>query len=358
MAEALARTYAWFDEHSGWAPPDPDTLDEWIADGVCRCPDDCLVSPEVWCRHGLASWELVRRDLENLDRGGVGSMRPVSAPADRPEPEPTDHLVSDPEDPEGPVDPLDPFERDDPSPTVAEPVLTPGQEFIGEAIRSRIVEAEKLHPLFEDLPVVAHVGAHDVPPPSVLSPVERFDRAVDRAFDRLRGTEPADRIFYSITELGDFGLIWLLLGASRAAASSRQIPNAIRIGTVLPIESVLVNGVIKSFFKRERPVVEAERPYKLRIPLTTSFPSGHSSSAAVAAVLLSDGSRLTPVWWAAAGLVASSRVYVRIHHASDVVGGMAVGLVIGTIAKKAWPLDQGPIGTRGFRRRRSARRRG
>jgi hypothetical protein len=37
--------------------------------------------------------------------------------------------------------------------------------------------------------------------------------------------------------------------------------------------------------------------------------------------------------------VASSRIYVRIPHASDVVGGIAVGLVIGTVAKKAWPLD-------------------
>ena len=57
-----------------------------------------------------------------------------------------------------------------------------------------------------------------------------------------------------------------------------------------------------------------------------------------------------------AGLVASSRVYVKIHHASDVVGGLAVGVVIGLVAKKAWPLDRGPIGTRGYRRRRAARR--
>ena len=237
-----------------------------------------------------------------------------------------------------------------------EPVLVPGQEFIGEAIHARLAEAGQTYPLLEELPVVAHVGAHDVAPPHDLSPVERFDQAVDRAFDRLRGTEPADRIFYAITELGDFGLIWLLLGASRAAVSNAQIPNAVRIGTVLPLESVLVNGVIKSLFKRERPVVEVERPYKLRVPLTTSFPSGHSSSAAVAAVLLSDGSRLGPVWWGAAGLVASSRVYVKIHHASDVVGGLAVGLVIGLAVKKAWPLDQGPIGIRRLRRRRAARR--
>jgi hypothetical protein len=26
---------------------------------VCRCPDDCLVAPDAWCEHGLASWWLV-----------------------------------------------------------------------------------------------------------------------------------------------------------------------------------------------------------------------------------------------------------------------------------------------------------
>ncbi len=201
------------------------------------------------------------------------------------------------------------------------------------------------------LPPVGHLGGHDVAPPHDQTIVDRFDQAVDQAFDVLRGTEPADRIFYAITELADFSLIWLLIAASRAAASDKQLPNAGRVGTVLAAESLLVNGVVKSAFKRERPVIEAARPYKLRVPLTTSFPSGHSSAATVAAILLSENSRVKPVWFALAGLVGASRVYVRIHHASDVVGGVAVGLVIGTIAKKAWPLDRGPVGTRRLRRR-------
>ena len=80
--EALARTFGWFHEHSGWAPPDPETLADWLADGVCRAPDECLVEPEGWCDHGLASWELLRRDLEAFDRGGVGQS------VDHPDPRP------------------------------------------------------------------------------------------------------------------------------------------------------------------------------------------------------------------------------------------------------------------------------
>jgi hypothetical protein len=62
--EAIRRTHAWFERHSGWAPPDPGSLAEWMADGVCRCPDECLVAPASWCSHGLASWWLVLRTLD------------------------------------------------------------------------------------------------------------------------------------------------------------------------------------------------------------------------------------------------------------------------------------------------------
>jgi hypothetical protein len=58
-ATAVANAHRWFERHSGWAPPDEDTLAEWAADGVCRAPDDCLVLPDGWCAHGLASWKLV-----------------------------------------------------------------------------------------------------------------------------------------------------------------------------------------------------------------------------------------------------------------------------------------------------------
>lgn len=58
-ARAVAATYLWFEVNSGWAPPDEHELADWLADGVCRAPDDCLVDPAGWCEHGLASWKLV-----------------------------------------------------------------------------------------------------------------------------------------------------------------------------------------------------------------------------------------------------------------------------------------------------------
>jgi len=66
--EAVQHTFAWFEVNSGWAPPERDTLAEWVADGVCRCPDDCIVAPDAWCEHGLASWWLITGALDRFDQ--------------------------------------------------------------------------------------------------------------------------------------------------------------------------------------------------------------------------------------------------------------------------------------------------
>lgn len=65
---AVARTHEWFHHNSGWAPPDSETLAEWLAEGVCRCPDECVVGPAGVCPHGLASWWLVLMALDRPDR--------------------------------------------------------------------------------------------------------------------------------------------------------------------------------------------------------------------------------------------------------------------------------------------------
>jgi len=169
--------------------------------------------------------------------------------------------------------------------------------------------------------------------------VHRFDDRVDGAVDRVRGNKVLDRTFYGASELADFSLLWHLVGTARGVTSDRRADEAIRLSVVLGVESLLVNGVIKSFFRRKRPVWQTldPRPHRLRTPLSSSFPSGHASAAFTAATLLAEDDPLWPVYYAAAAFVASSRTYVKIHHASDVVAGAMAGVVIGRIARKAWP---------------------
>lgn len=68
-AVALQRTHEWFEVNSGWAPPDPETLADWAAEGACRAPDECWVDRRGVCSHGLVSWQVVLDELEVLDAG-------------------------------------------------------------------------------------------------------------------------------------------------------------------------------------------------------------------------------------------------------------------------------------------------
>lgn len=142
---------------------------------------------------------------------------------------------------------------------------------------------------------------------------------------------------YAASELGDFSLLWHLIGAARGVRSERLAAEAVRLSIVLGAESVLVNGVVKSFFNRTRPAWDQQRPHTLRQPRSSSFPSGHASSGFTAAALLGERNRAWPVYLGLATVVASSRVYVRIHHASDVVGGVVTGMVLGRVARRLWP---------------------
>ncbi len=62
-AAALKFTHYWFEINSGWAEPIGDTLQEWLDDDVCQCPDECWVAVDGVCVHGLASWWLVLRAM-------------------------------------------------------------------------------------------------------------------------------------------------------------------------------------------------------------------------------------------------------------------------------------------------------
>ena len=172
---------------------------------------------------------------------------------------------------------------------------------------------------------------------AITTAVARFDTAIDSRVDELRGHPHLDRLMYAASDLGDFGLIWHLTSATRALGPDRRLVHAARVAVVLGVESALVNGPVKSIFQRHRPAWEQERPHKLRRPRTSSFPSGHASAAMTAAGLLAQNDPLWPLYYGIAAVVASSRVYVKIHHPSDVVAGALVGIVLARVARKVWP---------------------
>jgi undecaprenyl-diphosphatase len=164
--------------------------------------------------------------------------------------------------------------------------------------------------------------------------VDRLDARIERALDGIR-TPALDRVMYPLSSAADHSLLWFIVGALRSARTG-DLRFAARFSAAMGFESALTNGPVKSLFRRTRPAPDTpdgRLPYGLHRPITSSFPSGHATAAFTAAMLLAERRRLP--WFALAGVVAGSRVYVRMHHPSDVVGGAVFGLALGR-ALRPW----------------------
>jgi undecaprenyl-diphosphatase len=167
--------------------------------------------------------------------------------------------------------------------------------------------------------------------------VERETLALDHGVRDwvLAHRTPAGTAFFSaITWLGSMAVLipatltvlWLL-----HRRGARWRPLLLALGTVV---FAIVVSLLKTRYQIVRP------PAGLSNGLGFSFPSGHASSSAAAwlvltYVLMREGlvRRVALVFAALlALLVGSSRVYLDLHWASDVLGGWIVGVAAGLVA--------------------------
>ncbi len=169
--------------------------------------------------------------------------------------------------------------------------------------------------------------------PSVVG----FDAVVTRLAQQARG-RGADRALYLLSQAANHSLLWHGVNAIDAVVGGpTHRRRAVRRSVIVAVEQAVVNGPIKAVAGRERPAPRADHPHELRVPLTSSFPSGHASAAACSAALLSRDLGRAPVWWGLAGLVSWSRLHVGVHHGSDVAAGLVLGRVLASLAAALWP---------------------
>ena len=155
----------------------------------------------------------------------------------------------------------------------------------------------------------------------------------------LMRTPKRDAFWFRLSHFADHSLIWFALGLIRFAFL-RDWMDLLRFVCVMAVESALTNGPIKYIFRKTRPhertgeYKDGEKlPYGMRMPITSSFPSGHATAAMCAAVLLSSGHVWVAFFVFPLGLaVAYSRMYTRMHHLSDVLAGLVLGLFFGYLA--------------------------
>ena len=165
--------------------------------------------------------------------------------------------------------------------------------------------------------------------------VNDFDQRVDALLEQLRGNAVADRLFTTASHVGEFSMIWHAISLTRGLVKGRR-DEVIVLAALIGIESLIVNQGVKRLFKRTRPTPSGDEGLKVRAPVTSSFPSGHASAAAFASTMLAswDSRRWGSLWYSLAGIVGVSRAYVRIHHASDVVGGLVVGRLLAMAGRR------------------------
>lgn len=158
-----------------------------------------------------------------------------------------------------------------------------------------------------------------------------------------RRSPTLDAVFYPLSGAADHSLLWLALGILHQVAGRGRPGSALRLAGVLATESAFTNGLLKAGFRRVRPASDpatagAPLPYGLRRPITSAFPSGHATSAFTAAAFLAKGDPvLAGAYHLLAAAVAASRVYVRLHHASDVLAGAAIGIALGRLSRRLAP---------------------
>ena len=150
-----------------------------------------------------------------------------------------------------------------------------------------------------------------------------------------------------VSDFANFSKPWFLISGFVALLGGSRGRRAALTGlAAIGAASLVVNQPMKLAGERDRPDREGvgvPQQRWVRMPSSTSFPSGHSASAAAFAVAVGDVlPALRLPLRAAATVVAFSRVYTGVHYPGDVLVGAAVGTLFGrltsTVARHVrWP---------------------
>ena len=170
---------------------------------------------------------------------------------------------------------------------------------------------------------------------TVISEFGDIDRAVYRAVAEVP-TPTLDRGFRILSTAANNSKLWFGIAGVTALVGGKRGRTAAIDGVVaIGVTSLVVNQPLKRLLPRDRPdrdtiVLETNR--HVRLPTSTSFPSGHSASAFAFANAI--GGELPwlalPVRFAAAA-VAWSRIHTGVHYPGDVIAGALVGGAVGEV---------------------------
>jgi membrane-associated phospholipid phosphatase len=182
----------------------------------------------------------------------------------------------------------------------------------------------------------------DAPEPRLagwLEDAERIDVALYAAIAQTP-TPTLDRAMARLSRAADYSRLSLGSAAVLAATGGRRGSRAAAMGLAsVGVAAAVVNLGLKPLGHRRRPDRAVERvpvARHVRMPSSTSFPSGHSAAAFAFATGV--GYVLPPAALplrALAALVAYSRVHTGVHYPGDVVAGALTGTALAQLTTHA-----------------------
>jgi undecaprenyl-diphosphatase len=161
--------------------------------------------------------------------------------------------------------------------------------------------------------------------------VRDLDRALFRAIFGVKWA-PLSTVMRAFTVAGTAGALWGFVAAAAFLLTGLESSRLLIPWVAIAASWTAAEGA-KYLFNRTRPFLwDTEIAPLIRTPSSSSFPSGHSATAAAGALTLSVlYPPLAPALVLAALLVVLSRVYLGVHFPFDVLAGIFIGLVTSAV---------------------------
>ena len=179
-----------------------------------------------------------------------------------------------------------------------------------------------------------------------LRDAERVDIALYAAIAQSP-TPALDRAMARLSRAADYSRLSMASAATLAVIGGPRGRRAATRGLAsIAVTSSVVNLGVKPLGRRRRPDREAEHvpiARHVRMPSSTSFPSGHSAAAFAFATGVGD--LLPPVGIPLRGLaalVAYSRVHTGVHYPGDAVAGALIGTALAQVTTRAFDRRAAP----------------
>jgi membrane-associated phospholipid phosphatase len=172
-----------------------------------------------------------------------------------------------------------------------------------------------------------------------LHDAERVDVALYAAIAQTP-TPTLDRAMARLSHAADYSRLSLAAAAGLAATGRRRGRRGAAMGLAsVGVAASVTNLAVKPLGRRRRPDRAAEEvpvARHVRMPSSTSFPSGHSAAAFAFATGV--GHVLPPAaipLRGLAALIAYSRVHTGVHYPGDVVAGALMGTTLAQLTTHA-----------------------